>query len=43
MALYGFDGTWNAANDDEDPHSKNTNVFLNEALFDLRPLHPFSD
>ena len=27
MALYAFDGTWNTAKDDEDPHSKNTNVF----------------
>jgi hypothetical protein len=26
MALYAFDGTWNTAKDDEDPHSKNTNV-----------------
>src|SRR5882757_416660 len=27
MALYAFDGTWNAAKDGEDPLSKNTNVF----------------
>ena len=27
MALYAFDGTWNTAKDDEDPHFKNTNVF----------------
>ena len=26
MALYAFDGTWNAAKDDDDPDSKNTNV-----------------
>ena len=26
MALYAFDGTWNAAKDDDDPHFKNTNV-----------------
>ena len=26
MALYAFDGTWNTAKDDEDPHFKNTNV-----------------
>jgi hypothetical protein len=26
MALYAFDGTWNAAKDGDDSHSKNTNV-----------------
>ena len=26
MALYAFDGTWNAAKDGDDPSSKNTNV-----------------
>jgi hypothetical protein len=26
MALYAFDGTWNAAKDNDDPHSTNTNV-----------------
>src|SRR4051812_11388288 len=27
MALYAFDGTWNPAKDNEDPHYTNTNVF----------------
>ena len=33
MALYAFDGTWNAAKDGDDPHSTNTNVVRFHAAY----------